>query len=68
LAKSDSDGNAKCSFGSRAGSRTPTGVMLEIRPATVGKHLERIYLKLDAENRTAAASFDDEKWMEGRTE
>jgi DNA-binding CsgD family transcriptional regulator len=49
-------------------SNAETGVILEIRPATVRKHLERIYQKLGVENRTAAAGFDDEKWMEGRTE
>ncbi len=31
--------------------------ILEIKPATVGKHLEHIYPKLGVENRTAAASF-----------
>ena len=32
----------------------------EREPATVGKHLERIYPKLGVENRTAAASFATE--------
>ena len=31
--------------------------ILEIKPATVGKHLEHIYPKLGVENRTSAASF-----------
>jgi DNA-binding CsgD family transcriptional regulator len=31
--------------------------ILGVSPATVGKHLERIYEKLGVENRTAAASF-----------
>ena len=32
-------------------------MILEIKPATVNKHLERIYPKLGVENRTAAISF-----------
>ena len=31
--------------------------ILNLAPATVGKHLERIYVKLGVENRTAAASY-----------
>jgi len=32
-----------------------TGVILGARPKTVGKHLERIFMKLGVETRTAAA-------------
>jgi DNA-binding CsgD family transcriptional regulator len=42
---------------SRGKSNAEIGVILEIKPATVGKHLEHIYPKLGVENRTAAASF-----------
>jgi DNA-binding CsgD family transcriptional regulator len=42
---------------SRGKSSAEIGVILGIRPATVGKHLEHIYPKLGVENRTAAASF-----------
>jgi DNA-binding CsgD family transcriptional regulator len=38
-------------------SDSEIAVILEISPATVGKHLEHIYPKLGVENRTAAASF-----------
>jgi DNA-binding CsgD family transcriptional regulator len=41
----------------RGKSNAEIGMILGIRPATVGKHLERIYPKLGVENRTAAASF-----------
>ena len=35
--------------------------ILGVAPATVGKHLERIYPKLGVENRTAAAAVATEK-------
>lgn len=35
--------------------------ILGVAPATVGKHLERIYPKLGVENRTAAAHFAPQK-------
>ena len=38
-------------------SNAEIGLILGITTATVGKHLERIYPKLEVENRTAAASF-----------
>jgi len=38
-------------------SNAEIGVILGIKSATVGKHLEHIYPKLGVENRTAAASF-----------
>ena len=38
-------------------SNAEIAAILTIKPATVGKHLERIYPKLGVENRTAAASF-----------
>jgi DNA-binding CsgD family transcriptional regulator len=41
-------------------SNAEIGLILGITPATVGKHLERIYPKLGVENRTAAASFASE--------
>src|SRR5207248_8058168 len=41
----------------RGKSNAEIGAILEIRPATVSKHLEHIYPKLGVENRTAAASF-----------
>jgi DNA-binding CsgD family transcriptional regulator len=41
----------------RGKSNAEIGMILGITPATVGKHLERIYPKLGVENRTAAASF-----------
>jgi DNA-binding CsgD family transcriptional regulator len=44
----------------RGKSNAEIGLILEIKPATVGKHLERIYPKLGVENRTAAASFAPE--------
>jgi hypothetical protein len=44
----------------RCQSNAEIGRILEITPATVGKHLERIYPKLGVENRTAAASFASE--------
>jgi DNA-binding CsgD family transcriptional regulator len=31
--------------------------ILNLKPKTIGKYLERIYPKLGVENRTAAASF-----------
>jgi len=43
--------------------------ILELKPKTIGKYLERIYPKLGVENRTAAASFilgaNDAKQQEG---
>ena len=44
----------------RGKSNAEIAAILEIKPATVGKHLERIYPKLGVENRTAAASFASE--------
>ena len=41
----------------RAKSNSEIAALLNIKPATVGKHLEHIYPKLGVENRTAAASF-----------
>jgi len=41
----------------RGKSNAEIGLILGITPATVGKHLERIYPKLGVENRSAAASF-----------
>jgi DNA-binding CsgD family transcriptional regulator len=41
----------------RAKSNSEIAGLLNIQPATVGKHLEHIYPKLGVENRTAAASF-----------
>ncbi len=41
-------------------SNAEIGAILGIAPATVGKHLERIYPKLGVENRTAAGSFQIE--------
>ncbi|HWY40864.1 MAG TPA: helix-turn-helix transcriptional regulator [Chthoniobacterales bacterium] len=41
----------------RAKSNGEIAALLNIKPATVGKHLEHIYPKLGVENRTAAASF-----------
>ena len=40
-----------------AKSNREIAAILNIEPATVGKHLEHIYPKLGVENRTAAASF-----------
>lgn len=42
---------------SRGKTNRDIAEILEIKPATVGKHLEHIYPKLGVENRTAAASF-----------
>ncbi len=42
---------------SRGKSNRDIAAILEIKPATVGKHLEHIYPKLGVENRTSAASF-----------
>jgi DNA-binding CsgD family transcriptional regulator len=44
----------------RGKSNAEIATILGIRPATVGKHLERIYPKLGVENRTAAVSFASE--------
>jgi DNA-binding CsgD family transcriptional regulator len=44
----------------RGKSNWEIAAILEIKPATVGKHLERIYPKLGVENRTAATSFASE--------
>jgi DNA-binding CsgD family transcriptional regulator len=44
----------------RAKSNREIAAILNIQPATVGKHLEHIYPKLGVENRTAAASFAPE--------
>ena len=44
----------------RGKSNAEIAAILGIKPATVGKHLERIYPKLGVENRTAAISFDSE--------
>ncbi len=41
----------------RGKTNADIGAILGIAPATVGKHLERIYPKLGVENRTAASSF-----------
>ena len=41
----------------RGKTNADIAAILNIRPATVGKHLEHIYPKLGVENRTAAASF-----------
>jgi DNA-binding CsgD family transcriptional regulator len=46
---------------SRGKSNRDIAAILEITPATVGKHLEHIYPKLGVENRTAAASFCPER-------
>jgi DNA-binding CsgD family transcriptional regulator len=45
----------------RGKSNAEIAMILEIKPATVGKHLEHIYPKLGVENRTAAASFSPER-------
>jgi DNA-binding CsgD family transcriptional regulator len=45
----------------RGKSNAEIAKILEIKPATVGKHLEHIYPKLGVENRTAAASFAFER-------
>jgi DNA-binding CsgD family transcriptional regulator len=37
-------------------TNTDIGVILGARPRTVAKHLERIFLKLGVETRTAAAA------------
>lgn len=42
---------------SRGKTNRDIAEILEIKPATVGKHLEHIYPKLGVENRTSAASF-----------
>ena len=42
----------------RGKSNAEIAAILDIKPATVGKHLERIYPKLGVENRTAAISLD----------
>lgn len=47
-------------------SNSEIATILGIKPATVGKHLERIYPKLGVENRTAAASFVSELVHEER--
>jgi DNA-binding CsgD family transcriptional regulator len=44
----------------RCQSNSEIGMILGIKRATVGKHLERIYPKLGVKNRTAAASFASE--------
>ncbi len=44
----------------RGKSNAEIAAILGIKPATVGKHLERIYPKLGVENRTAAIGFDSE--------
>jgi DNA-binding CsgD family transcriptional regulator len=41
---------------SRGRTNAEVAAILDIRPRTVGKHLERIYEQLGVENRTAAAS------------
>lgn len=38
-------------------SNSEIAAILGLAPATVGKHLERVYPKLGVENRTAAAHF-----------
>jgi len=41
---------------SEAGKRNPEiGIILHTRPRAVAKHLQRIFKKLDVDNRTAAA-------------
>ena len=42
----------------RGKSNAEIAAILELKPATVGKHLERIYPKLGVENRTAAINLD----------
>jgi DNA-binding CsgD family transcriptional regulator len=42
-------------------SNAEIGAILGIAPATVGKHLERIYPKLGVRNRTAASNFRFER-------
>ena len=44
----------------RGKSNAEIAAILGIKPATVSKHLERIYPKLGVENRTAAVSFAGE--------
>ena len=44
----------------RGKSNAEIATILGIKPATVGKHLERIYPKLGVENRAAAISLDSE--------
>ena len=44
----------------RGKSNAEIAAILELKPATVSKHLERIYPKLGVENRTAAISLDSE--------
>jgi len=44
----------------RGKSNAEIAAILELKPATVGKHLERIYPKLGVENRTAAISLESE--------
>jgi DNA-binding CsgD family transcriptional regulator len=41
---------------SRGRTNAEVAAILDIRPRTVGKHLERIFQQLGVENRTAAAS------------
>ena len=48
------------SWVARGKSNGEIALILEIKPATVKKHLERIYQKLGVENRTAAAGFGSE--------
>ena len=44
----------------RGKSNAEIAAILGLKPATVSKHLERIYPKLGVENRTAAISLDSE--------
>jgi DNA-binding CsgD family transcriptional regulator len=44
----------------RGKSNAEIAAILELKPATVSKHLERIYPKLGVENRAAAISLDSE--------
>jgi DNA-binding NarL/FixJ family response regulator len=47
-------------------SNADIGVLLEISPATVKKHLEHVFEKLGVENRTAATLAALEKWRKSR--
>ena len=45
------------SWVARGKTNAEVAKILELKPGTIGKYLERIFPKLGVENRTAAASF-----------